>query len=171
MTCSRRCSSRRGRLPRRSALPLALLVALGCGHRAVQKGPLSRRASDAPLRVAVLPLDNASGTAFPPKELQSIIERRLATRFEIVGGPSVEAFLSRHRLRYTGGIDAEAARAARVELGLDAFLLTTLETYRPAAPPVMGLTMRLVATGEAPVILWMEHAVRGGEDRPGPLAL
>jgi TolB-like protein len=28
-----------------------------------------------------------------------------------------------------------------------------------------------VATGEAPVILWMEHAVRGGEDRPGPLAL
>jgi hypothetical protein len=36
---------------------------------------------------------------------------------------------------------------------------------------MMGLTMRLVATGDAPVILWMDHAVRGGEDRPGLLRL
>lgn len=154
----------------------------GCGHRAVAARPgtaggppgaslASRAAGEAPLRVAVLPLDNAAGAAVPSKELHALIERRLATRFEVVAGAPLDEFLSRHRLRYTGGIDAEAARAGREELGLDAFLLTTVESYRTANPPVLGLTMRLVATGEEPVILWIDHAVRGGEDRPGLLRL
>jgi hypothetical protein len=132
---------------------------------------IARDASAAPLRVAVLPIDNASGSSLTSKELQAIIERRLATRFDLVTGAALEEFLSRHRLRYTGGIDANAAREARDELGLDAFILTTLEAYRASDPPEMAITMRLVATGEEPAILWMEHAVRGGEDRPGLLRL
>lgn len=172
---------------------MAGLAVLACGHRgaAARASPQGRsapsrgapaaaqppraaggaRPAGALLRVAVLPIDNKSGVAASSKELQAILERQLAARLDVVTGPSVEEFLSRHRLRYTGGIDADAARAARDELGLDAFVLTTLEAYRPGAPPVMGLTMRLVATGDVPVILWMEHAVRGGEDRPGLLRL
>ena len=82
--------------------------------------------SAAPLRVIVLPIDNASASAASSRELQGIIERRLSSRFDVVTGPALEEFLSRHRLRYTGGIDAEAARAARTELGIDGFILTTL---------------------------------------------
>lgn len=163
---------------------MACLALLACGHRSAAArppqaaraqtpaaSPTARDGAVAQLRVVVLPIDNASGAAASSRELQAILERHLSTRFDVVTGPQLEEFLSRHRLRYTGGIDADSARAARAELGVDAFVLTTLEAYRPAAPPMVGLTMRLVATGDAPVILWMEHAVRGGEDRPGLLRL
>lgn len=183
MTCSTRCSSSGG-LP---ALAAACILALGCGHRGAARaqsadpapppGVATARTAPAPaaaagpLRVVVLPLENAAGVAVPTKELAAVIERRMATRFDLVTGAPLEEFLSRHRLRYTGGLDAETARAGRDELGVDAFLITSLEVYRAAEPPTVGLTMRLVAAGEEPVILWMEHAVRGGEDRPGLLRL
>jgi hypothetical protein len=90
---------------------------------------------------------------------------------DVVAGAEFERFLVRHRLRHTGGVDAGIARAAREELGADAILITTLEVYRAAAPPILGLTMRLVSVGGEPIILWMDAAARSGDQSPGLLGL
>ena len=170
MTCSTRCSSSR-------AAGLAALLAAaiagvgGCAHRGEAEG-VGALAEGGRERILVLPVDNASGGAAPTKELGLAVEQALRGRHEVIGGDALEQFLARHRTRYTGGIDAETARAAKAELGADAVLLTSLEQYRPAGPPTVGLAMRLVSTdGEEPVILWMDAASFAGDQAPGLLRL
>lgn len=167
MTCSARCSGNAAR----AALAAALLV-LGCGHGAarVTGAVAGGRLPERP-RVLVLPVDNMTGGAAPVKDLGARVARAVARRFEVLTGDQVERFLVRHRLRYTGGIDAAAARAARDELGADAVLITSLQSRRPAGPPALGLAMRLVLTGDEPTILWMDQASRSGDEAPGLLGL
>ncbi len=172
MTSSTRCSSRR--VARGLALAAALLAGAGCARHAVQRPGGSPGfgldAGERP-RIVLLPIDNLAGGAAPTRELQVEIEVALRRRFELVTGDILEEFLGRHRIRYTGGIDAEIARAVRDELGADAVLVTSLELYRAGGPPALGLAMRLVSTGDEPVILWMDAAARAGDESPGLLRL
>ncbi len=115
----------------------------------------------------VLPVHNLTGGQAPVKELATVIEAAVARRFEVLGANVVEEFLARHRMRYTGGIDAAEARALREELGADAVLITALQTHRAANPPTLAISMRLVATGDEPTILWMDHVARAGDESPG----
>lgn len=171
----------------RVAVVAALLAAAACRHggsrgpsEAVAPAPPSAGAPAAPgaraaaaerRRIVVLPVQNLTGASAPVKEIADAIERALARRFEIMTGAGVEEFLARHRMRYSGGIDAEEARAVRDELGADAVLITALETYRVAGPPELGITMRLVEAGDQPIILWMDQASRAGDESPGLLGL
>jgi TolB-like protein len=171
MTSSTRCST-----SRRASFLLAALVAAavasGCGHRGAgvvrRLGPAEPGARP---RIALLPIDNLSGTPAPTKELLAAMERALGGRVDLVAADDLERFLARHRLRHTGGIDGASARAARDELGANAVLVTSLTVYSGGSPPALGLTARLVHTGDEPEILWMDAFAWAGDQAPGLLGL
>jgi TolB-like protein len=116
-------------------------------------------------------MENLAGKPVATRDLTLALEVALRRRFEVVSGDILEGFLSRHRLRFTGGVDRETARAARDELGADAILISSAVAFRPAAPPALGLTLRLVSAGDEPIILWMDHASFAGDEAPGLLGL
>jgi TolB-like protein len=58
----------------------------------------------------------------------------------------------------------------REELGVDAMLVPTLEQHVADAPPRIAIGVRLVGTGERPVVLWADAVARSGNDAPGLLA-
>ncbi|ACL66597.1 lipoprotein, putative [Anaeromyxobacter dehalogenans 2CP-1] len=147
---------------------LALAVAAaGCGNPRV---PVAT--APAPARVAVFPTVNVGGGPAPGEELDRGVEGIVAgAGLEVVPRPVLEDFLARHRVRNTAGVDAETARAAREELGVDAVVLVSVGAYQPQAPPRLAVTLRLVSTGEPPRILWIDGAVRAGDEQPGLLGL
>lgn len=124
------------------------------------------------IRIAVFPVENLSGTVAPSKEIrQIVIEKLRANRFDVLDEGTLELFMAKHRIRYTGGIDRETAKAFKQEVGTDGVLITTLELYDDTNPPKISLIARLVSTGENPSILWMDGAGLAGDDARGLLDL
>ncbi|WP_129126947.1 hypothetical protein [Geomonas oryzae] len=149
---------------------LVLLVA-GCApwHRAAWTGD---KAGNAEGVVAILPLQNLSGGSAPLAELKQEFARRLALRgMAILPEAQLEQFMTRHRLRYVGGIDATTAQALRRETGAQGVLVTQLELYRTPFPPRIALTSRLVTTEDTPRIVRMESVALSGDDAPGLLGV
>ncbi|BDV42818.1 lipoprotein [Geotalea uraniireducens] len=138
----------------------------GCAHP-----PKEVPAPHGPL-VAVFPFENLCRNAPPVREIREGLFARLAEQgIRTLPEREVDAFLTRHRLRYTGGIDGQAARQLRDETGAEAVLITSLESYSNGRPPRLAMTCRLVATGDTPEILWMKSAGMTGVDTPGFLGL
>jgi hypothetical protein len=165
-------SSSSSRIAAAAFLAAAVIGGAGCAHRPASAPPAALGLEPGErLRLVVLPVENLTDGAVPVKEFQAAVEASLAPRFELVPGDELEPFLSRHRIRYTGGVDAETARAAREELHAQAVLITSVNLYRPVAPPAVALAMRLVSTGDTPIILWMDAASRAGDESPGLLGL
>lgn len=166
MTFSRNCSVK-GFL----AAVAALTLLAGCAARGA---PAVRTADErmAPQRIAVFPVENLSGTAAPLLEMRAALIAALAEQgFAVLDSEQQETVLARHRIRYTGGIDEESARAFREEAGVDAVLLTSLELYDAGTVPKIAFLSRLVATSEPPTILWMESIGMSGDESPGFLNL
>jgi hypothetical protein len=123
-------------------------------------------------RIAVLPLTNRSARGAPLSEIRASLERRLVDRgFGLLGDEELAEFMRRHRMRYTAGLSREMARVLGLETGAWAALITTLDLYDERVPPKMALTSRLVSTEEPPRILWMDSAVRVGDDARGAFDL
>ena len=121
-----------------------------------------------PGKVAVLPLSNLAGGPAPLKELRGLLEAALQERgVTLVPDEQVEAFLARHRMRWTGGIDAEAAKAAAAEMGVTGVLVTSVDLYQNATPPSVGLRARLVAANESAKTLWVDARAHVGDESPG----
>jgi hypothetical protein len=149
----------------RALLVAAAVAAAACGH-----GPRAR--VERPLRVMVLPPHDLTVGGAPLAAVRDEVELALARLgLELVTGAAVDELLARVRLRHTGGIDREAARAARETLGVDAVLVTTVSQWREGAPPALQLGMRLVSVEEDPRILWIDGAARHGLDEVGLLGL
>jgi TolB-like protein len=164
VTSSTSSSSRRGALAAVAGLCLAASSLACAGH--------ARTHAPGELRVALLPVYNLTGSTAPTRELASPLAMALARAgLDVVEGEPVEEYLSRHRLRFTGGIDGAAAAAAREELGVDALVLTSLELYSTNTPPKLAITIRLVSADPDPVVLWMDGAFLTGDDSPGLLGL
>ena len=124
------------------------------------------------IRVAVLPLENLSGKTASFKEIrQSMIDRIKMMGVSVLGEEATSKFMSRHRMRYVGGINAVTAQAFTNEEEVDAVLITSLELYNEEYPPKFGVISRLVSTGARPVILWMDSVGLAGDDSPGILGL
>ncbi len=154
MICCIRCSS--------SALAALTLLASSCA------GPRTKppRAIAGP--ILVLPPANLAGEAVPLKDIRFAVESALTARsIPIVPGAEADAFLSRHRIRWTGGVDRAATRAAATELGAAAVLVTQIESDGEGEPPRFAIGVRLVSTGPAPEIVWMDQLARTGDDSPG----
>ncbi len=123
-------------------------------------------------RMALFPVDNASGVSVATRELAIRLEVELRRRgLDVASGDVVESFLARHRVRTTAGVDAATARAAREELGVQAVLLASVDLYRARGTPLFGMSMRLVSAEPAPSILWMDGTERAGDDSPGLFGL
>ena len=124
------------------------------------------------LPIAVLPVENLSGSAAPLKEIRkALIESLVSRRFKILDEERLEEFMERHRLRYIGGIDGKTSNALQEETGVGSVLITSLELYDTGVPTKISLTSRLVSTNVSPVILWMESVGLSGDDSPGILDL
>lgn len=124
------------------------------------------------LPIAVLPIENLSGTAAPLKEIRKTLSKGLVERgFNVLEEELLEKFMERYRIRYIGGIDGATAKAFKEETGAGSILITSLELYNDMIPPKIALTSRLVSTNESPVILWMDAVGLAGDDAPGILDL
>jgi TolB-like protein len=151
-------SRRRGRT---ALLALALLAA--CSH--------GQRSGPTPLKLAVFPVQNAAGGAAPIRALTDALDAALVARgLEIVPRAELDRVLANYRLRFTGGVDRKMAAALREDLGADAVLVPTLELHAADAPPKDAIAVRLVGTGERPVVLWADAVARSGDDAPGLLS-
>ncbi len=153
-------------------LSLSVLAACATDTTALKQQTLPEQFGPGPLRIAVLPFENMSGKAAPLKPLkQSAVNRLKALGFSILDDTALDRFMTAHRLRYTGGVDAQTAQQFKSELGVDAVLITNIELYDDAAPPKIALLSRLVSTGEPPSILWMNGVSLAGDESPGILGV
>jgi hypothetical protein len=139
-----------------------LAAAVGCaGAR-----PVATLAGQKPL--LVLPVANLSGGSAPLAEVQASVLAALQARgISVIERAATDAFLSRHRLRYTGDIDRDLARAAGEELGAGGIVITVLAGYSATVPPHEAISMRLVAARQGAELLWIDQAARAGDDAPG----
>jgi len=156
-----------------AVLILAAQVAGAQVRPAVEARPSAAGAVAADARrIAILPVENLSGVSAPLAEItQLIAEESRDGEFTLVEEPALAAFMRAHRLRYTGGVSLATARAGREEIGADAILVTSLETFREGPLPRVTLHCRLVSTGEDPTILWADSVGMAGDDAPGLLSL
>jgi TolB-like protein len=128
--------------------------------------------SEARIRIAVFPVENLSGTVAPLKEIrQMFIEKFGATGVDVLDEETLEKFMAKYRIRYTGGITAEIAKAFKQDIDVSGVLITSLELYSDISPPKISLISRLVSTGENPSILWMDGVGLAGDDSRGLLDL
>jgi TolB-like protein len=151
-----------------AALAIAFLA--GCAT----PRPQASAGGEAPrptLRVLVLPPENLAQGPLASREVTARLEQMVATvGADVVGGVKLDEYLARYRIRYTGGVDPAAARAAREDLGVDAILATTVLLWGGATAQV-ALVTRLVSTADTPTVLWMDGYARTGDDSPGIFAL
>jgi TolB-like protein len=124
------------------------------------------------LFIAVLPVENLSGASAPLKAIRELFISKLKAKgIRILEEETLEKFMTRNRVRYTGGMDEPLAQAFKNDTGTEGVLITSLELYSEANPPKIALTSRLVSSGDAPVILWIDGFGLAGDDSPGILAL
>ena len=159
-------------LNKAAVISLAGLVCLlGCASpkRIVKEEAL---ASGKKIQIAVFPVENLSATPSPLKEIrESAISRLRAEGFPVLEEGTLDKFMARHRVRYTGGIDQATAKALQEETGTQAVLVASLELYSERMPSKIGLMARLVSTGDKPIILWMDGVGLAGDQSPGLLGL
>lgn len=152
-----------------SAVILCLSACAGAQH---VTGPSSFAPPERKFSIAVLPLENLSGTAAPLKSIrESIIEQLKREGFSILDNEILEKFMAKNRVRYTGGVDEVTAQAMKRETGVDGIFITILEQYSETPPPKIALTSRLIRAGDAPVIEWIDGIGLAGDDAPGILSL
>ncbi|SPQ00540.1 putative Lipoprotein [Candidatus Sulfobium mesophilum] len=122
--------------------------------------------------VAVFVPENLSGKPAPLKVLRESLIRDVASiGISILDDASLERFMLRHRVRYTGGIDGDSALALKTEEKIDAVLISSVTLYDESSPPKLSVIARLVSTGERPAIMWMGSASVSGDDSRGILGI
>jgi TolB-like protein len=150
---------------------LLILFLAGCAsvpERTADGTPAAIKKS----RVAVLPLENLSGTRAPINDIRnSLIENLKRRGIEVLTDDQLEKFMARNRMRYVGGLSPDVARAFKSQEGIEAVLITSLELYDETPPPKISLFMRLISTADMPEILWIESIGFSGDDSPGLLSL
>ncbi len=148
----------------------AILCLSGCVR--THKNIIESRIQERNFLIAVLPFENLSGTRAPLMDIKGLFIGKLrAQGFPILKEETLEKFMAKHRVRYTGGIDKPLAQAFKGDTGAEGVLITSLELYSNANPPKIALTSRLVSTGDEPVILWVDGFGLAGDDSPGILEL
>ena len=119
-------------------------------------------------KVAVFPIQNLSSGTVPAADLhQKLIDTFSAQGVAVLDDTTLEAFMSRHRVRYTAGIDAATAAALQKETGADAVAIASIEFWSEMAPPKVAIFARLVSLTESPTVVWAADTALSGDDAPG----
>lgn len=123
-------------------------------------------------RVALLPVTNLTGRTLDAAPIEAALRSACAARGAALLPPAdLRAFMDRHRVRWTGGIDRELGAALRDEEGVDAVVVVAVERWAATDPPEIGWSARLVSTDHDLRILAVADAGSNGEDHPGFLRL
>ncbi len=123
-------------------------------------------------RIALLPIENRSSSPAPLDEIaRSFSEKLKGQGFDLLEEDGLAQFMERRRMRDTGGLNSDMARAFKEEAGVAGVLITSLELYHDNNPPQIALSARLVSTGERPEIVWIDSIGSAGDDAPGLLGL
>jgi TolB-like protein len=150
-------------------LGLLFLASLADAEEIKKENPA---VSEERIHIAVFPVENLSGTVAPVKEIRQMFIEKLGSKgVDVLDEETLEKFMAKYRIRYTGGISTEIARAFKQEVNVSGVLITSLELYSDANPPKICLISRLVSTGESPSILWMDGVGLAGDDSRGLLDL
>ena len=121
--------------------------------------------------IAFFPLENLSGVKAPLSKISRNYKKLLEAKgLNFLSDERMEDFMFRHRVRYTGGIGSKLAHALREE-GVEAVVITSLESYDESVSPKIALTSRLVLCRDFPEIVWIDGVGITGEDSPGLLGL
>jgi hypothetical protein len=167
MTSSTSSSSR----VRNLRLIVAAAWLVGCAGPRPVPPPVADPASLPRLRVLVLPPENLVVGPLPTREVTERLAQMVALAgADVIGGERLDEYLAKYRIRYTGGVDAVASRAAREDLGADAILASSFVLWS-GSTPVASFVARLVRTSDVPAVLWMDGYARTGDDAPGLFAL
>ncbi|MBE0500786.1 MAG: hypothetical protein IBX47_05020 [Desulfuromonadales bacterium] len=122
-------------------------------------------------RVAFLPIVNLADVKAPIQKIGELFKDLLRKDLQLLPEAGLESFMQTHRMRYTGGLNATLAQALRKETEVEAVFITALETWKEGPSPQISLISRLVTTGDAPEIVWIDSVGLTGEDSPGLLGL
>jgi hypothetical protein len=123
-------------------------------------------------RIAIMPIENLSGSAAPTKKIREMLTDTLKKQgLDILGENVLADFMAKHRIRYIGGLTNDLGKVFLKETGTNAVLFSSLDLYTEAEFPKIALTLRLVQTGKATIILWMGSVGMTGNDTPGALGL
>jgi TolB-like protein len=161
----------RGKKIGRLSAAIFLVFILLSGHAwAEEKAP--NKIEQGKFSIAVFPVENLSGTMAPLRDIRGLYISQLKRRgFHILDEETLEKFMTRNRIRYTGGINKAVAQGFKNETRVGGVLITSLELYSEVNPPKIALTSRLVSTGDHPIILWIDGVGLAGDDSPGILGL
>ena len=150
---------------------VALFSLAGCVAGS-ESTPTAGRAPEGIRLVAVFPVENLSGRPAPLEDVRRMFAERLARHgLRMLDDATLERVITRNRVRYTAGIERGFAEALRQETGADAALIPSLEAYDEGFTPRVALFARLVSTGEAPAVLWIDGTGAAGDDSPGVLGI
>lgn len=147
----------------RSARCATLLVAL----IAAVASPSAAAPTAAP-KVAVFPIDNLSGDSVPAESVRAfLIDCLTEASVDVLSDAVLEAFMTRHRVRYAAGIDAPTSELLARETGADSVLVASFEMSSSTIPPKVALIARLIALSESPIVVWADDIGLAGDDAPG----
>ena len=153
-------------------LLLSALCSLAGCVAANEPAPPAGRLHEGARLVPGFPVENLSGRPAPLEDIRRMLAERLLDRgLRVLDDATLERVITRHRVRYTAGIEQGFAKALKQETGVDAVLIPSLELYDQSLPPRVALFARLVSTGENPSVLWIDGTGAAGDDAPGLLGL
>jgi TolB-like protein len=153
---------------RRVAIVLGLTLGL-CLCSAPQRASASAQLTST---VAVFPVENLTGGSIAGEQIQGfLIERLVSAGAQVLRLEALEQFFDRHRVRYTGGIDAPTAEALRLETGAQAVLIASVEQSNTSLPPKFAIVVRLVSIAQVPTVVWADDGAMSGDESPGLLDL
>ncbi len=120
----------------------------------------------------MFPVENLSGASVPADEVRKFLIRTVASAgIRVLDDNALDAFMTRHRVRYAAGVDIDSGRWLREEDGVDGVLVASFEFSNDTVPPKVALIVRLVTTNGAPVVAWSDDAGMAGDDAPGLFGL
>jgi hypothetical protein len=123
-------------------------------------------------RLAVLGPVNLSSAVVEEGDIRTLLRDALERRgLTLLDDDALDRFMTKHRMRYTGGLSRELGRDFRSDAAVDAVLVTTVDLYDDTDPPKFALTSRLVAAGEQTSVVWMDSEETAGDESPGVLGL
>ena len=148
------------------------LSACGTAPEGVRTG---ERVPDKRRLIAVFPMENLSPGRAPIADIRQLFIASLRTAgkdvLDVLDDATLERVVVKHRVRYTAGLEQEFAKTLRQETGAEAIVIPSLERYDEVIPFRMALFARLVSTGDAPVIRWIDGTGMAGDDAPGILGI
>ncbi len=123
--------------------------------------------------IAILPLENLSGTPMAPNIVRDYLKKELKGKgwVLITRDEAVEEYLASKRIRYTGAITRLAVREMGKLLGVDAVMVGSVNYYTgDGARVVVGLSCRLISTRDGSII-WANNMTYTGRDFEGFLGM